>query len=271
MTKPTMILQQLSANGGTIAYDDTGGDGPLVVMLPGAGDVRAEYRFLGPVLANGGARVITADLRGHGDSSAGWPSYTMADVAADLIALLDHVEGGRATVVATSFAPTAALWAAVDRPDLFNGLVLISAHLEDPPEWQRLLLSLMLRLPFAGRLWAGQYRGWYPGAPPADLDAYTDGLAKMMSDSKRRQAVRETLVARRDGLAERLPRVDLPTLVVMGEADSHFKDAKAEGESIAGHTDGRLLVVDGAGHYPHVEFPAQVASAIEELLAESAT
>ncbi|MGI9616474.1 MAG: alpha/beta fold hydrolase [Acidimicrobiales bacterium] len=265
-----MATQQLSVDGGTIAYDDTGGDGPLVVMLPGAGDVRAEYRFLGPTVASGGARVVTADLRGHGDSSAVWPSYTMVDAAADLVALLDHLDGGKATVVATSFAPVAALWAAADRPELFKGLVLISAHLEDAPGWQRMLLSLMLRGPFAGKLWAGQYRGWHPGAPPADLDAYANGLATMVGDPKRRRAVRETLVARRHGLEERIASVDVPTLVVMGDADSHFKDPKAEGESIAGRTNGRLLMVDGAGHYPHVEFPAQVASAIEELLAEPA-
>ncbi|MGB5757228.1 MAG: alpha/beta fold hydrolase, partial [Acidimicrobiales bacterium] len=68
-----MTTQQLSLAEGTIAFEDRGGDGPLVVMLPGAGDVRHEYRFVAPELAAGGARVVTVDLRGHGDSSADWP------------------------------------------------------------------------------------------------------------------------------------------------------------------------------------------------------
>ena len=89
-----MTTQHLEVPGGTIAFDDTGGDGPLVVMIPGAGDIRAEYRFVAPELAAGGARVVTMDLRGHGESSADWPSYRMVDTAADLIALLDHLDGG---------------------------------------------------------------------------------------------------------------------------------------------------------------------------------
>lgn len=264
-----MITHQLSLSSGSIAYDDTGGDGPLVVMLPGAGDVRAEYRFVAPELAVDGARVVTVDLRGHGDSSAGWPSYGMVETATDLVALLDHLDAGPAIVVATSFAPTAALWAAADRPDLFAGLVLISAHLETSPIWQRIPLGLMLRGPFAGKLWASQFRKWHPGAPPADLEAQASGLADMMSDRQRRRAVRETLVARRTGLAERISQVDLPTIAIMGEADSHFKNPRAEGESIVARTGGTLHMVPVAGHYPHVEFPTQVVAAINGLLAET--
>ena len=95
-----------------------------------------------PTLVAGGARVVTVDLRGHGDSSADWPGYGMAETAADLMALLDHLDAGPAAVVATSFAPAAALWAAADRPDLIGRLVLISAHLDAAPIWQRIPLSL---------------------------------------------------------------------------------------------------------------------------------
>jgi pimeloyl-ACP methyl ester carboxylesterase len=264
-----MTTQHLDLAGGTIAFDDSGGESPLVVMLPGAGDIRKEYRFVAPALVNGGARVVTMDLRGHGDSSAGWPGYGMADTAADLIALLDHLDAGPATVVATSFAPAATLWAAADRPDLIDRLVLISAHLEAAPSWQRLPLKLMLRGPFAGRLWSGQFRKWHPGAPPADLDEQATALEDMMRDPQRRRAVRETLTAHRNGLAARIARINLPTLVVMGGADSHFKDPTATGASIAAQTGGAVHVVPAAGHYPHVEFPDRVAAAIADFLAHN--
>jgi pimeloyl-ACP methyl ester carboxylesterase len=265
-----MTTQQLDRAGGTIAFDDSGGTGPLVVMLPGAGDVRDEYRFVAPDLRAGGARVVTVDLRGHGESSADWPGYGVADTAFDLIALLDHLDGGPATVVGASFSPAAALWAAAERPDLIGRLVLVSAHLETPPIWQRIPLRMMLRGPFAGRLWASQFRKWHPAAPPADLDERADALAAMMADPRRRRAVRETLTARRDGLAARIARVDVPTLVVMGGADSHFGDPSGAGVSIATETGGRLQVIPDAGHYPHVEFPGQVVTAIADFLAETA-
>jgi pimeloyl-ACP methyl ester carboxylesterase len=262
-----METHQLQVPGGTIAFDDTGGSGPLVVMLPGAGDIRQEYRFIAPRLVDTGFRVVTMDLRGHGASSSDWSRYGVADTAADLVALLEHLDAGPATVVATSFAPAATLWAASDRPELIDRIVLISAHLEAAPAWQNAPLKLALRGPFAGKMWAGQFRKWHPGAPPADLDQHAAALASMMQDSNRRRAVRETLTAHRDGLEQRIARVDVPTLVVMGGADSHFKDPATEGASIATSTRGTAHIVEHAGHYPHVEFPDDVASAITAFLA----
>ena len=91
----------------------------------------------------------------------------------------------------------------------------------------------------------------------------------MMADSRRRKAVRKTLTAHRNGLAARVARVDVPTLVLMGGADSHFKDPAAEGMSIATETGGKAQVVPDAGHYPHVEFPGQVVAAIADFLVET--
>jgi pimeloyl-ACP methyl ester carboxylesterase len=262
-----MPTRHVQRNGGRIAFDDTGGDGAPIVMLPGAGDVRSEYRFITPHLIDAGRRVVTMDLRGHGESSAGWPSYQMADTADDLIALIEHLDAGPAFVVATSFAPAAALWAASERPDLFEGIVLISAHLEAAPAWQATALRLALRGPLAPRLWGQQYRSWHPGRPPTDLDEHVATLVTMMNDPQRRRAARETLTAHRDGLEERIGRVDLPCLVIMGGSDSHFSDPAAEAASIGEYTGGTVLVVPNAGHYPHVEFPDQVAPAIADFLA----
>src|SRR5262245_48112192 len=53
---------------GRIAYDDVG-KGPLLVMVPSLGDLRQEYRLFVPPLLASGFRVVTMDLRGHGESS----------------------------------------------------------------------------------------------------------------------------------------------------------------------------------------------------------
>ena len=52
------------------------GLGPLIVCVPGMGDLRATYRFLAPQLVAAGFRVATVDLRGHGDSTTGFSSAT---------------------------------------------------------------------------------------------------------------------------------------------------------------------------------------------------
>jgi pimeloyl-ACP methyl ester carboxylesterase len=50
-------------------------------------------------LVAGGCRVVTMDLRGHGDSTAGFPSYTPADVGRDASALLRALQAAGAGAV----------------------------------------------------------------------------------------------------------------------------------------------------------------------------
>jgi pimeloyl-ACP methyl ester carboxylesterase len=62
---------------------------------------------------------------------------------------------------------------------------------------------------------------------------------------------------------ERLPRVaGQPVLVVMGEKDPDFPDARAEAEWIRDKLDAGLLLVPGAGHYPQAEMPDVVNPAL---------
>jgi len=76
----------LSCPEGRIGYD-VAGDGALVVLVPGMGDLRAGYRFLAPGLRAAGYRVACTDLRGHGDSDATFTSYGDEGTVGDVIAL----------------------------------------------------------------------------------------------------------------------------------------------------------------------------------------
>jgi pimeloyl-ACP methyl ester carboxylesterase len=96
------VTEFLDVQGGQIAYDVTG-QGPLVVLSHGIGDRRQAYRFLAPKLAAAGYRVVSADLRGHGESSMGWASISRTDVAGDLLALIRHL-GGPAVIVGHSIS-----------------------------------------------------------------------------------------------------------------------------------------------------------------------
>jgi pimeloyl-ACP methyl ester carboxylesterase len=118
------MTEFLDHEGGQLAYDVTG-EGPLVVLSHGIGDHRQAYRFLVPLLAQAGYRVANADLRGHGESSLGWPSITRTDVAGDLLALIRHL-GRPAVIVGHSLSGGAATIAAAQAPDLVAGIVEIN-------------------------------------------------------------------------------------------------------------------------------------------------
>jgi pimeloyl-ACP methyl ester carboxylesterase len=115
------MTEYLDVAGGRIAYEVTG-EGPLVVLGHGMGDTRNSFRFLVPPLAAAGYRVAAADLRGHGESSTGWPSYTRTDTAGDLVALIAQL-GGPAVIVGHSFAGGSATIAAADAPEQVSAIV----------------------------------------------------------------------------------------------------------------------------------------------------
>ena len=97
------MTEFLTTDGGILAYDLTGSSGPLVVLAHGMGDSKEAYRFLTPLLVDAGYRVAAVDLRGCGESSAEWPSYTRTDIAGDLLALVRHL-GGPAVLVGHSIS-----------------------------------------------------------------------------------------------------------------------------------------------------------------------
>src|SRR5580692_2344116 len=96
----------LSRPDGRIGFD-VDGDGPLVVLVPGMGDLRSGYRFLAPALREAGYRVATTDLRGHGDSDATFASYGDVETAGDVTALIEEL-GGPAVIVGNSMGAAAA-------------------------------------------------------------------------------------------------------------------------------------------------------------------
>src|SRR5690349_15697050 len=122
---------------GKIAYDDTG-RGPLVVCVPGMGEMRGEYRFLTPRLLAVGYRVVTMDMRGHGESTARWRDMSMDAQGSDIVALVRHLDAGPALLVANSMGCAAAVCADAQAPDLIAGMVLTGPAVRDGggmPTW----------------------------------------------------------------------------------------------------------------------------------------
>ena len=253
--------RHLTRPGGTIAYDDVGA-GPLVVMLPGLGDLRQQYRFLAPELADAGYRTVRVDLRGHGESSTHWPDHGSEAAGRDLVALIASL-GGPAVVIGNSFGAAPAVWAAAERPDLVAGLVLIGPFVRDHDMSPvvRAALRAMTAGPWKVRAWGWFYGTLYPSAKPADFDAYRAALLANLAEPGRFEAVRAMMFRSDAAVEARLPSVRAPSLVLMGSKDPDFPDPAAEARAVAEAISGEVAMVEGAGHYPHVEMP-DVAAAI---------
>jgi pimeloyl-ACP methyl ester carboxylesterase len=242
---------------GRIAYQ-TEGAGPLVLCIPGMGELRTVYRFTVPALVAAGFRVAVMDLRGHGDSDAGFSAYDDVAAGQDALALIEELGGGPAVLVGNSMGAGAAVWAAAERPEVVGGLVLVGPFVRNPKSNPLLRMAFRLAMsgPWAVRMWLSYLPKLYPGRKPDD---FADHLAEIDASMRRPGYAKAFTATTRTSHApaeDRLPSVaGKPVFVVMGERDPDFSDPRAEAAWIADRTAAEVEIVPGAGHYPQVEYP----------------
>ena len=261
-----MNTQFLQLPQGKIAYDDAG-QGPLVICVPSMGDLRGEYRFLAPRLVEAGYRVITMDVRGHGETSTAWSDFSVAGVGADILALIRSLDAGPAVVIGDSMAGGAAVWAAAEGPDLVSALLLIDPFVRGEGQWlTSLLFKLMFSRPWGPSMWTYYYSMLYPTHKPEDFAAYTAALRENLREPGRLEALQQMLAASKHASEERLPGVNRPALVLMGAKDPDFKDPEAEASWVARELHSRYTMIPGAGHYPQAEQPEVTAPLVLSFL-----
>ncbi|GAB7047328.1 alpha/beta fold hydrolase [Catenuloplanes indicus] len=272
------MTEFLTVDGGTLAYEVSGTAGPLIVLAHGMGDSRAAYRFLTPALVDAGYRVAAVDLRGSGESSAQWPSYSRTDIAGDLIALMTHL-GGPAVLVGHSISGGAATIAAATAPSLVTAVVELTPFTRPQSIALRDLgvsrvrrgMTALLGTALLGSV--GQWRKYleiaYPGRRPADWDARLTEIEAMLCEPGRMTALQKMGRTMPADAGAQLASVRCPVLIVQGTLDPDWASPRAEGEAIVAALPaglGRLEMIEGAGHYPHVQYPAEVVTTMLSFL-----
>ncbi|MFG1869582.1 alpha/beta fold hydrolase [Micromonospora arborensis] len=273
------MTEYLSLDGNSIAFDVIG-EGPLVVLAHGIGDSRHSYRFVAPALAAAGYRVANVDIRGCGDSSLGWDGYSRTDIAADLVAVVRHL-GGPAVIVGQSISGGAATIAAATAPDLITGVIELAPF----TRIQSMDLGGLVRVKryragsthLAMTLIRGSLASWkkyldvaYP-EKPADWNNELARIEATLSEPGRMKALQAMCKSSPSDAGAQLANVTCPVLVIEGSADPDWADPRAEGEKIIADLPtglGELVVIEGAGHYPHAQTPEQVVALALPFLAK---
>ncbi|GAA2065154.1 alpha/beta hydrolase [Streptomyces albiaxialis] len=271
------MTEYLAVDGGTLAYE-VAGTGPLIVLAHGMGDSRDAYRAVVPPLVAEGYRVAAVDLRGCGESSTDWPEWSRTALAGDLLALVRHL-GGPAVLVGHSISGGAATIAAAREPSLISAVVELAPFTRK----QSVRLSdlrvkrfrrAMTRLVGAGVLGSvPQWRAYldvaHPGPKQADWDERIARIEALMREPGRMKAFQGMGRSAPGDAGAQLGGVRCPVLVVMGTLDPDWADPRAEGTAIVEALPdglGRLEMVEGAGHYPHSQFPERVVSLVLDFL-----
>lgn len=262
--------QFLERPDGRIAYSSVG-SGPLVILSPGMGDLRSVFRDVVAPLVAAGHRVVSVDLRGHGDSDTTFGEHGHRATANDLVALVEHL-GGPAVLVGQSMSAASAAIVAAERPDLVSALAMLDPHLQvHPAGVVARLMTQAIRRPFGARFWASYYASLNKGRRAPWFDEHLAAVRGALRDAGHMRSfgtLARTLVASPAPVP--LDLVTVPTLVLHGALDPEFGDPAAEVTYAMEHltaTTPTAVLVPEAGHYPHSQRPDVVVGALLDLLA----
>lgn len=258
------MTEYLEREGWALAYDDSGGPAPALILCHALGADRSMWDPQIEMLASR-RRLIRFDHRGHGESGAPLPPYTMADLGGDVIALADHLDLDRFDFCGISMSGQIGLWLAVNRPNRIGRLALSNtgAKIGTEEAWNQRIATVekggmeAIVDVVVERFFSAAWRDAHPGDTERaretiraiDPDGYS-GCCAAIRDSD---------------FSETASSIRSPTLLVGGRHDVSTPPEAQEWLANA-IPDADLTILDAA-HLSNVERPEEFGSALKGLLA----
>lgn len=253
-------MQKFTVNERTLAYERTGRGIPLV-LIHGFPLDHSIWNEVIPLLEND-FDLILPDLRGFGGSDATSDPYSMADLADDLAALLDHLGLESALLAGHSMGGYVALAFAQGYVSRVRGLALVSSQAAADTSERK----------------AGRYAQAAQIAENGIGDTVAGMTGKLTADERVRKIVHDVMKKQRPAgyigslkaMAERgdtlsvLAAASFPLALVHGDADALIPIAKAQ-EIQAAAPRAKMFALQGIGHMPMLEDPQVVADALRSL------
>jgi pimeloyl-ACP methyl ester carboxylesterase len=260
-------MPTVDANGVTLGIESFGDDDAPLVLLAGGTTMLSWSGALCERLAAAGRRVVRYDLRDSGESTTAnlkAPAYTLRDLATDAAALAHALGGGPAHLAGIGVSGMVAQVAALDHPGAFSALTLAGTRSvapgppdDDLPDHDQATMRRLFAQPMPD--WTDREavanfaaaRAEILGDDPvaarsiaARIWDRTPGTAPPVQMANQMSTVFSKLNCK-PRWRERLPEIEVPTLVVHGRRDPFFP--VGNGEAIAREIPGaRLLVLEEA-------------------------
>lgn len=254
-------METAAINGTTIAYTDSGGKGPAVILSHGFLMDHSMFDLQVAALKND-YRVITWDERGFGGTKA-LGEFTYWDSANDVLGLMDHLGIESAVVGGMSQGGFLSLRVALTAPERVRALILIDTQSgTEAPEtvepynglhaaWVE-HGSIAVQDIIAGIiLGPGDWSDWFAKWSVMQADQFSKAFNCLMH---------------RDDITDRLSEISCPALIIHGTADVAIPMEKAEvlRDKLAGPT--TLVPIEGGPHAANMTHPAPVNEAILRFL-----
>jgi len=269
-------------DGVKVHYEVFGAGEPTVLLLPTWSIMHSRHwKMQIPYLARH-CRVLTLDGRGNGRSDRPETGYREREFAADALAVMDATDTGRAVLVSLSRGSARALLLAAEHPERVDGAVFICPSVpEHPPPpglrypWEEELDTDEGWAKYNRHYWLRDYEGFLEFffsqmfTEPHSTKPIEDGVGWGLDTTP------ETLVAMEykellgeETLRELLRRVSCPVLVIQGTGDAIR--GVGRGIALAEATGGRLVLLEGSGHAPHLRDPVKVNQLLRDFAKSAA-
>jgi pimeloyl-ACP methyl ester carboxylesterase len=243
---------------------------PTILFIHGHPFDRSMWRPQVDRFTADGWQVLAPDLRGYGAGPvAEGPATTLPEFAADLVALLDREGVDRAVVCGLSMGGQIAMELVHTFPERVAALVLAdTSPAAETAEGKANRRRIADDITANGM--AGYARDLLPGMLAASTIAKRPDLARYVLEMMAAAPARGAAAALR-GRAERrdygatLLTLEIPVLVVVGSEDAFTPVDEAEA-TVKMLRNGRLVVLDGAGHMPNLEATDAFDAAVEHWL-----
>jgi pimeloyl-ACP methyl ester carboxylesterase len=272
-------VAHVSIHGHEMAYRKEG-EGPALLLLHGIAGSSRTWRDVIPHLT---ARftVIAPDLMGHGLSEKPVGDYSLGSFASGIRDLLEVLDIDHASVVGQSFGGGVAMQLAYQHPELCDRLVLVdSGGLGREVSWMLRFMTLPGSEYLMPVIFPRFVRDWGDslfrsinnrGVRLSRITEMWSAYASL-AESENRQAFARTIRAVIDPGGQTVSAMDrlylaspMPTLIIWGDRDDIIpvSHAHAAHQAIPGS---RLVIIEGAGHFPQIEEPDQFVNALVNFI-----
>jgi 3-oxoadipate enol-lactonase len=212
-------------------------------------------------------RVVRFDLRGHGGSQVVPGPCTVADLADDVLGLLDELDVDGFSYAGVSIGGAIGQQLALTVPERLVKLAIMAsaAQFADPPSWP--VRATQVREQGTASLAASRTGTWFTAAWAEENPAQAERLVQMLRDTPDEgyAACCEAIGA--FDVRDRLGQIRTPTLVIAGEEDpaTTVEMVRFIAEAIPGAA---FRTVPGAGHLPNATHPDVVNAELREFLGD---
>ena len=266
--------RRIEIPGGPLAALDAEPQGerrPTILMVPGFTGGKEDFRFVLKPLAQQGFRVVAIDQRGQHESKGPDDpgAYTIEALANDLLEVVQALGDGPVHLVGHSFGGLVSRAAVLKDPAAFRSLVLMDSGpkaLSGPRADVLPFLKPVLAEGGMEALWEASQTLVRPGAPEVSDEVREFLKARMLGSSAVGLSTHADELLSAPDRTDELAQVDLPFLVMYGEADDAWLPAVQD--EMAERLGAPVIVIPDAIHSPAAENPTLTAQVLRDWLSQ---